>query len=1027
MAETTEKYKGTKDGVEINIGGATININFISSIEEFGHIGNSSLTENDETKQDLITVLNEDILTAYNTIINGSSTTANAFTIKKNYSKKITDLFTKLKDEAAKPYKCVIKKAKNGEFDVCYGDVSFDYEKAVANNKETINSIKNYYSNFMNNVLGGYDNCKAGFDEWIKNSYDWKCNVFAKSLDDYLKKTSYIDCGHCSGDWGDWNFQFIDHRNNKEYIPFGQHYVLTNVGIVPSSEVIADWIKSANKTLKASGFKIADKGGSNVQSSLVKAANGDNPKFLSDGDIIVSESAENKNPLTQIFDDCEASKGLGIAIKKHFDKLDYDNKNIKNIQTVLKENDYFQLGTSAISGNLNGVVGYICKAMQACFKGLKTAEANNAENIMNFLKKHDGGNLDTKFEFGSGFKNFVDVENYYDFYSTMAPRIQLTFESNEGSVTINNVDYSFIKSMKMTDNGAKKFEIVLYDRDFNTPIGNSGSLDKIIARTLNLNSGAKSAADNSSTGFKKYKLGASDFGDLIGFKSKGATRGNLHIEYGFNDVNQEIKNNIRLYEEDGKYADIGGTKYLINAEKASNNRNARWWSVNSETSETSNKTILERTKSPNPTTSITNVIDTIITGYKTKFTEGGIYYTIEAIEFSENLLSNYKIYQRYTNIVGTPKEVLYSVIRIIENLFKEEIKIFLENDLLQENGIYEETEEVTEDGDDGEKIIGSKTKEISVSLGTKDALSMYRNDDGGITKETSIITTKKAKMYKSVGSLLNDLCAVMPAKLDESISTKDVVVEDEDGNSKKINEAYKTYRRFTYTALTEGGVTHIYFHYQKPRKFDKVRKYNWGPANSNTSVIKSVDISTENEYSLLSSMTVINYGDDGNPNKNLITRDGGFFDDKTGAFKVLPGSKADYISSPGNGSNEEKEIAMSYAQCLYKGKITVMGDPFYNFDKFVTPYCYPIYLDFKIPMSEIEIANRYSSNKKTYKDESGIYEAAKNATSMGYSHFMSGFYVITEIEQTISEAGFVTTLGVMSYPNIAKDIGLNVK
>ena len=52
MAATTEKYKGTKDGVEINVGGVTININFSTSIEEFNRIGNSTLEENNETKQE---------------------------------------------------------------------------------------------------------------------------------------------------------------------------------------------------------------------------------------------------------------------------------------------------------------------------------------------------------------------------------------------------------------------------------------------------------------------------------------------------------------------------------------------------------------------------------------------------------------------------------------------------------------------------------------------------------------------------------------------------------------------------------------------------------------------------------------------------------------------------------------------------------------------------------------------------------------------------------------------------------------
>jgi hypothetical protein len=369
--------------------------------------------------------------------------------------------------------------------------------------------------------------------------------------------------------------------------------------------------------------------------------------------------------------------------------------------------------------------------------------------------------------------------------------------------------------------------------------------------------------------------------------------------------------------------------------------------------------------------------------------------------------------------------------KIIHGLFGNNIKIKLDPDLAQENGVYEELEEVNEEGEDGETVIGNRVKEISLSLGTKDAISMYRNpnDPSKITKDISIIKTSNAKMYKSVKSLLDDLCAVMPAKLDENVVTEDVLIQDEDGNSKKVNEAYKSYRRFTYTTFKEGKTIYVIFHYQKPRGFERIRRYNWGPANPLNSVIKSVDIKTENEYSLLSSMTVINYKD-GQLNKGIITRDGGYLVDskdkngnKTVIFKPNEGAKADYIYSPGD-SKSEQEIALSYAQCLYNGSITILGDPFYNFDKFVIPYTYPIYLNFKIPMSEIDIMDRYSGNKEKYKearDEDGT-ETAINKTSNGYSHFMSGFYVVTNIEQNITESGFTTTLGVMSYPNITKDI-----
>ena len=1041
MASGTNTYKSV-DGkyIEIKAGGSTININFDQTRELFNRYVNNDTPESEENKINALAILNEDILRVYNTIINGGSYLTNALSTKRKYSKKITDLIIKLNDMSSREIRCVIPDKKN--YNDIVSSTKFVRNKWEAIIKDRNKALEDYYQNCLSKIKD--ITVSEKIQNCLSDDTEWEVYAYANTLDDYLNKDSYIV------------FEPSDTRNpeftNTEDIPFGQHFVMRHVGFIPSFEVIEKWIKEVNKELEKDKYEVQK----NVVSSIKAAANAENPYPVDinkiTGDIIVSKGEEEKNPLNQIFDDCKDGSAFFSAFRSYFGykKNTFDNKNLTEISSALKTNNYFNINFNDNFKTLKGIWGYISEALKNCFKNMKTSEASNAENIMNFFKRHKAAGSYNELFQNEKFQSFIDVDNYYDFYSVMTPRVNLEFILGNGEYgVINNTRHSFIKSMNMTDNGAKRFKIVLYDRDFNTPIklygkdidkktgqrleiNKSLSLDKIIAKALNLNSTAKHGVDNNSKKIKKYSLGASNFGDMLGFHSDSTTLGNLIITYGFNDSDMPMKNKVKYEEKDvhGKQVTIGKTNYYIHNVTTEEERDHRWWNTNTDISKLSNKTHSKRMTSPNPTTCLSYKIPTIVTGYSTKFTEGGIYYTLECIEFSEAALNNYKIYQRYTNIVGTPKEVLYSIIKIIEGLFGNEIKLEFEDDLLVEDGIYEETEQVIEDSGEGEETIGERIKEVSVSLGSKDALSMYRSDDepDGIATETSFITSKKAKMYKSVGSLLNDLCAVMPAKLDKNITSEEVLIEDEDGNSKKVNEAYKTYRRFTYTVMNGEngkGPMHIIFHYQKPRHFPLIRKYCWGPANGVSSVIKNVDISTENEYSLLSSMTVINYDKDGLPKKTLLTRDGGSFEDNDSdengkiekgerTFSVKNGTKADYISSPGSADEDEQRIAMSYAQCLYQGKITILGDPFYNFDKFVTPYTFPIYLDFKIPCSEIEIYQNYAKFDKDIEK-----------TRRGYSHFMSGFYVITSIEQNISESGFTTTLGVMSYPNITKDMGIS--
>ena len=657
---------------------------------------------------------------------------------------------------------------------------------------------------------------------------------------------------------------------------------------------------------------------------------------------------------------------------------------------------------------------YIKNGLEYLFNNnsIEKLNANNANikayfnaNCGNFLKDYDSK---------SGFQEFNDVDNYYDFYSASTPYVSLTFRyrNDKGGiqeVNINSVEYPFIKSFNCVDEGVKTFTIKLFDRDFNSLIKiydnkdkskiiGESTLEQILALSVGINN-TKQENNNEET---KYSLAAANYGDVVGTKVSEDMQFNLGIVFGYSETNPKLtQENGTNYlsdraSQDENYAKAGNTRYLKNGTE--NQRSHRWWETSVEESNDHNKTLLDRVNSPNQTTIRTELVKTLITGYQTEFSSAGIYYTIKAIEVSQSELSKYKIYQRYTNIKGTPSEVLYTVMNMVNGIFDNEeegIKLYIDESCRNGKDVviedYEKEEE-SKDEDNVNKI--QEPKQVQISLGSKDALSMYQDDlSQGLKEEISFKNVKKPKLYKSVLSILNDLKAVMPPKVVDSGLMKDVIVTDQDGNSVKAIQKQNAYRRFTYGVQVDGKKVKVYFYYQQPTKFKRIRKYEWGPANGKHGVITNVDIKTDNEYALLTSMSTVT-----EKGASVISRDGY----GTEALKNKDVKYADYIAQPGESTPLE-QIAYAYSQALYKGSITIMGDPFYCFDKFVQPYTYPIYLDFRLPVSQ-------------------SWSNSSNTNKIGYSHFMSGFYVVTKITHDINDSGFRTILEVMSYPNITNDV-----
>ena len=787
---------------------------------------------------------------------------------------------------------------------------------------------------------------------------------------------------------------------------------------VPSNNDLYSWLSNyENNILKNKGFNFGNEE-EKVEITTFFAGSPCNqtveiPKYVTESSTKNKEEVVDQVIKYGFLGNNPSGSFITYATRADVMKFPSGEANYKIDKEIVGDYDIYKYGAKEIDFNNKAVLGeYITNGLKYLHNNNTiNSLVNNNANIKSYFNANCGNFL-KDYDSKSGFQEFNDVDNYYDFYSASTPYISLTFRyrNDRGGiqkVNINSVEYPFIKSFNCVDEGVKTFTIKLFDRDFNSLINiyndngdkiGESTLEQILALSVGINN-TKQENDNEES---KYSLAAANYGDVVGTKVSEDMQYNLGIIFGYSETNPKLtQENGTNYlsdraSQDENYTKAGNTRYLKNGSEKQ--RTHRWWETSVEESNDHNRTLSDRVNSSNQTTIRTELVETLITGYQTEFSSAGIYYTIKAIEISQSELSKYKIYQRYTNIKGTPSEVLYTVMNMVNSIFDNEeegIKLYIDESCRNGKDVviedYEKEEE-SKDEDNVNKI--QEPKQVQISLGSKDALSMYQDNlSNGLKEEVSFKNVKKPKLYKSVLSILNDLKAVMPPKVVDSGLMKDVIVTDQDGNSVKAIQKQNAYRRFTYGVQVDGKKVKVYFYYQQPTKFKRIRKYEWGPANGKHSVITNIDIKTDNEYALLTSMSTVT-----EKGASVISRNGY----GTEALKNKDVKYADYIAQPGESTTLEK-IAYAYSQALYKGSITIMGDPFYCFDKFVQPYTYPIYLDFRLPVSQ-------------------SWSKSSNTNKIGYSHFMSGFYVVTKIIHDINDSGFRTILEVMSYPNITNDV-----
>ena len=974
-------------------------------------------TDSETTKRNIMKNINQYIYDLYLKILNNSYLVGEDQSFKDSKQKILTDFISKINSNNEINKKIIDEmygkkigelrnnNAKIDEFikELCI-HLGFD--------KNEYNRYDGYYFIPYNGLTHGGYNYSSSIMLSPVNYFKYKDNALKEYTNKYSKLSDIV------------NFKISDIPDSfKDYLNRNTAYYNDIIlKYVPDNNEIRTWIKKYEDTLEDKGFKFGSEkekietlvyygnAGTSLDKQIVEI-----PKYVTESSTKNKEEVVDQVIKYGFLGNNTSGSFITYATRADVMKFPSGEANYKIDKEIVGDYDIYKYGAKEIDFNNKVALGeYITNGLKYLHNNNTiNSLVNNNANIKSYFNSNCGNFL-KDYDSKSGFQEFNDVDNYYDFYSASTPYVSLKFRyrNDKGGiqkVNINSVEYPFIKSFNCVDEGVKTFTIKLFDRDFNSLIniyddnGNKigeSTLEQILALSVGINN-TKQENDNEEA---KYSLAAANYGDVVGTKVSEDMQYNLGIIFGYSETNPKLtQENGTNYlsdraSQDENYAKAGNTRYLKNGSEKQ--RTHRWWETSVEESDDHNRTLSDRVNSSNQTTIRTELVETLITGYQTEFSSAGIYYTIKAIEVSQSELSKYKIYQRYTNIKGTPSEVLYTVMNMVNGIFDNEeegIKLYIDEscrnggkDVVIED--YEKEEE-SKDEDNVNKI--QEPKQVQISLGSKDALSMYQDDlSQGLKEEVSFKNVKKPKLYKSVLSILNDLKAVMPPKVVDSGLMKDVIVTDQDGNSVKAIQKQNAYRRFTYGVQMDGKKVKVYFYYQQPTKFKRIRKYEWGPANGKHSVITNVDIKTDNEYALLTSMSTVT-----EKGASVISRDGY----GTEALKNKDVKYADYIAQPGESTPLE-QIAYAYSQALYKGSITIMGDPFYCFDKFVQPFTYPIYLDFRLPVSQSWSNSPNTENK------------------IGYSHFMSGFYVVTKITHDINDSGFRTILEVMSYPNITNDV-----
>ena len=297
-------------------------------------------------------------------------------------------------------------------------------------------------------------------------------------------------------------------------------------------------------------------------------------------------------------------------------------------------------------------------------------------------------------------------------------------------------------------------------------------------------------------------------------------------------------------------------------------------------------------------------------------------------------------------------------------------------------------------------------KEIEISLGNQ-----YSRDSENSKEE-------KKKRWKSLSSIFNEFCSKCPTLIDSSELIASGISISEDGekqtgtvrmydeNGEETN--VKTMDEFPRYSLTwsilggdsKDGNTNVNFYYKKPETPERIRVYDWGAGNPLNHCVKSVNISSGNEYAMMHASAFMSIDNNNAPfMKQRYNADGS----TTSTLEIQTKLDKPTLVSGLSTGNSDRSVIDNMKNTICKGNITILGDPSIKFQGKFQPYTYPIYLNIILP-------NR----------SNGEFSNCLNNIGNSFQYQMSGYYIITKITHNISSSGFVTTLEVMRYPGSGK-------
>lgn len=484
--------------------------------------------------------------------------------------------------------------------------------------------------------------------------------------------------------------------------------------------------------------------------------------------------------------------------------------------------------------------------------------------------------------------------------------------------------------------------------------------------------------------------------------------------------------------------------------------------------ETADISFAKHIKSFEQTTAKSRELDFMITGMSSELRSDGIKYTIDAIESKDATVMRTRFLQRYAEITANPEETLYILMHMFNedndgnNVNGSKVKIILisddnDNDVpvmrdklnmeYEIKNIKEEDLDGTEATNIYEKAYQDEELEIKEELLKKITLTL---GGASATKNYGTSSEMYKPLYKTLAQLLNEFCSSCPPK--KLVSKRELVV-DENGNNVLSNQESTSARPLKWFSVedTANGITYVCLYYRTVMKIPRIRVYTWGPNNPTTSCVKSISIRNANEFGVLAGIRAF----DGSKNKcisrlNKTTTTEGVGRTETQIKKSDYKSDevmgvADYI-----GVNSEL-YDNAYASSMYEGTMEILGDPFWSFDGMMQPCTYPIKLNVVMPKNDFtnkieyfqetgkredlqNIKEEISKLKNTFGKRSTYNEGpgfdSKNCVETFSSppkgnqllHEMSGYYVVKTIEHNITPSDYTTRLGIMSYPNIQKDV-----